>query len=442
MLTKNPQRLAWITILGGLVLFFALCLGTVALVRWIVFESPTPLNVTVHVGKGTVGLLEPESADEKAVRSSATLNPSERLSTDNLSQGYLAFSDPYSGDIVATVTLRGDSRATLRRANRPRFSLNDNPYEIRLENVIGGLEVWVSDGLERPIELEIETALGTTRITQKGNVLLHVTSDRLTVIARDGDATLTALSGEQVRLVSATTALVQQSTPTITVRQGPIDLLPYSTFGTAWPKEWICAHQPDPGFPNAPGGDFDYGVADGRSMIHIWRTQSGPTPAKTGCYQELGERNGDETANNDEAASPPGLDITQYAEVRLRVTMLVHHQSLSACGIAGSECPVMLRMDYLDQYGNPRVWYHGFYAEYRPNENGRRTCASCWEPHEQINKDAWYTYESGDLLNDWPEDLRPGAIQRIEFYASGHEYDVMLNEVALIASLPQPNGAP
>ena len=434
MLTKNPQRLAWITILGGLVLFVALCVGTVALARWIVFESPTSLNVTVHVGKGTVGLLEPESADEKAIRSSAPLKPNERLSTDNLSQGYLAFSDPYSGHIVATVTLRGDSRATLHHANRPRFSLNDNPYEIQLDDVIGGLEVWVSDGLERPMDLVIKTELGTTRVTQKGNILIHATPDTLTVIARDGDATLTNLSGEQVRLVGATTGVVQQGASTIAVHDGPIDLLPYSTFGTAWPKEWICAHQPDPGFPNAPGGDFDYGIADGRSMIHIWRMKSGPTPAKTGCYQVLGERNGEADANG--APTPAGLDITQYAGVRLRVTILVHHQSLSACGIAGSECPVMLRMDYLDQYGNPRVWYHGFYTEYRPNENGRRTCASCWEPHEQINKDAWYTYESGDLLHDWPEDLRPGAIQRIEFYASGHEYDVMLNEVALIASLP------
>ena len=46
------------------------------------------------------------------------------------------------------------------------------------------------------------------------------------------------------------------------------------------------------------------------------------------------------------------------------------------------------------------------------------------------------TYESGDLLNEWPEGLRPEAIKRIDFYASGHEYDVMLNEVALIATLP------
>ncbi len=440
MLTKNPQRLAWLTILGGLVLFIMLCIGTAALVRWIVFESPTQLNVTVHVGKGTVGLLEPESADEKAVRSSAPLNPGERLSTDNLSQGYLAFSDPYSGDIVATITLRGDSRATLRRANRPRFSLNDNPYEIRLGDVIGGLEVWVSDGLERPIDLEIQTALGTAQITQKGNILLQVTPDRFSVVAGAGKTTVTHFNGDQVRLVKATTGIVRQDTPTITVRQGPIDLLPYSTFGTAWPKEWICAHQPDPGYPNAPGGDFDYGVADGRSMIHIWRAHSGPTPAKTGCYQELGERSGESDTRSN--AAPLGLDITQYTEVHLRVTIQVHHQSLSGCGIAGSECPVMLRMDYLDQYGNPRMWYHGFYAEYRPNENGRRTCASCWEPHEQINKDAWYTYESSDLLNDWPENLRPGAIQRIEFYASGHEYDVMLNEVALIASLPTESATP
>ncbi len=83
--------------------------------------------------------------------------------------------------------------------------------------------------------------------------------------------------------------------------------------------------------------------------------------------------------------------------------MRVQHQSLSACGIAGSECPVMLKLTYVDQDGNDRVWYHGFYTDYSPAAGGRRICDSCWEPHEQINKDAWYTYESGNLFTDWPE---------------------------------------
>lgn len=420
---ENPQRLAWATMLFGLAVFILLCIGTIAFAQWLIFESPTTMNVTLRVGQGTVGVQAPDSTDERAVRSSAEIKRNERLTTDKLSQGYLAFSDPYSGDIVATVTLRNDSGATLGKAERPRFSISDNAYSIRIDNVAGNAEVWINDGLERRISLDITTPLGAVHLEEKGNVLIDTTLDMMTVIARDGTALVTNASRNSRVITQSLEAIIRRDSEDIITAQGPIDLLPYSTFGTAWPKEWICAHQPDPGFPNAPSGDFEYGTADGRSTIHLWRENSGPTPAKTGCFQRLSS-NGD------------GLNVMQYKSLHLRVTILVHHQSLSACGIAGSECPVMLKMTYLDQFGNQRVWYHGFYTEFRPNEESRRTCDSCWEPHEQINKDAWYTYESGDLLNDWPEDLRPGAIKEIEFYASGHEYNVMLNEVAMIATLP------
>lgn len=422
-----PERIAWITMLGGLALFIFLCIGTVIFARWLVFESPTSMNVYVHVGQGTVGLRSPDSTNEQAIRGNAGVDINDRLSTDNLSQGYIAFSDPYSGEMVATVMLRNGSTATLQRASRPRFNLSANAYSIRVNNVTGSLEVWVSDGIERNVQLDIETPLGRLHIEEKGNFLITANAGTLTVTARDGNATLYGPDGTLQSVSETRAASIHQGDSAIALEPGPIDLLPYSTFDSEWPEGWICAHQPDRNFPNAPGGDYEYSSADGRPIIHLWRYDSGPTSAKTGCFQRLGQ-------NSD------GLDLKQYESVRLRVTMKVDHQSLSACGIAGSECAIMLRIEYVSQEdGVTRQWYHGFYSVYRPNE-GLRICDSCWEPHEQVNPGAWYTYESVDLLSEWPKDLRPAAIKEIEFYASGHEYDVMLNEVALIATLPDATG--
>jgi hypothetical protein len=36
---------------------------------------------------------------------------------------------------------------------------------------------------------------------------------------------------------------------------------------------------------------------------------------------------------------------------------------------------------------------------------------------------------------DLPENIRPGWIISIQFYASGHQYDVMLSEVSLLGTL-------
>ena len=426
MFASNPQRMAWATMIGGLIIFVLLCGGTVGFTHWLLFDSPTQLNATLHVGQGTVALAEPNSTDQKAIRSYTSVDANNTLTTDNLSQGYIAFSDPYSGDIIATVTLRNDSMATLRSATRPRFSLSDNPYVIRLSGVIGRLEVWVISDLERDLQIEIDGPLGTTRISEGGNFLIESTPAYLRVTSRNGSATLISRAGTAQHLATGTEGEVQPDSAEIRVGPGPIDLLPNSTFGQnqEWPTEWVCAHTPDPGFPNAPGGTYDFPTVDGRPTIHIKRLHPNPGPAKTGCIQVLGE-------------GSQGLDVRGYETLRLRVTMRVQHQSLSACGIAGSECPVMLKLTYVDQDGNERVWYHGFYTEYSPAAGGRRICDSCREPHEQINKNAWYTYESGNLFTDWPEGERPGIIRQVEFYASGHEYEVVLAEVSLVATLPE-----
>ncbi len=428
MLRSNPQRLAWATMLSGLVVFLLLCTGSVIFARWLIFESPTSLNATLHVGKGTVGLAEPDASDEKAIRSSASVERNSTLTTDNLSQGYIEFTDPYSNRVVATIMLHNDSVAVLRSASRPRFNLSDNPYSIRLSGVIGRVEVWIGSDLDREIRIEIDAPMGTTYIGEKGNFLIESTPSLLNVATRDGSATLVSQDGSVQHLATSTQGEITQDNSGIRVDATALDLLPNSTFGQnqVWPEEWVCAHAPDPGFPNAPGGIFEFLTIDGRSTIHIERLHPNPGPAKTGCIQVFGGED-----------SPQGLDVTPYETLQIRVTMRVQHQSLSACGIAGSECPVMLKITYLDQNGNHRIWYHGFYAEYSPDAGGRRTCDSCLEPHEQINKGAWYTYESGNLFTDWPEDLRPGSIKEVEFYSSGHEYEAFLSEVSLVATLPE-----
>ncbi len=94
----------------------------------------------------------------------------------------------------------------------------------------------------------------------------------------------------------------------------------------------------------------------------------------------------------------------------------------------------MLYISYEDQHGDPREWYHGFYIQARPGVDYPITCDQCLQPHELINQSTWYTYESGDLLTEWPKDMRPSRITLIEFYASGHDYDALLREVAIIAT--------
>jgi hypothetical protein len=423
MLRSNPQRVAWITVIGALVIFSVMCLSVYALARWLVYESPIQLNVVLHVGKGTVGLAEPGS-DEKAVRGTDAVARSDTLRTDSVSQGYLAFSDPYSGDVIAMVMMHSDSASTLRTASRPRFSWSDNPYVIRLADVAGRVEVWVASGVEREIRLEISSPLGTLHVEEAGNFLINGTPESLTVTPRVGSATLISTAGQAQHLSEPVGGLIQAGEPGISMAEGPVELLPNWDFseGDDWPVEWRCTDEYSADYQDVPPANLEFTTLNGRDVIHIERMQPNPGAHKTRCIQVLG--------------GPGGLDVSQYASVRLRVTMQVHHQSLSACGIAGTECPVMLQINYLNENGEPRRWIHGFYADYDPSRGGEKNCAECWGDHEFINKDAWYTYESGNLFSFLPEGWRPSAITEIHFFAGGHQYDVMLSEVALIAERP------
>ncbi len=432
----SPQRLAWIAMLSALVVFCLLCIGTVAFTRWFIFDSPTDLNVKLYAGLGTIGLAEQDQT-ERVVRDSGSVPDAATMTTDPLSQGYLEFSDPYDGTVVATATLRQNSQTRLINATRPRFDVSDDPYVVRLSHLAGRLDVWVSEGLNREIRLVISTPYGTVRIGEPGNFLIAVRSDPgyVSVVARKGSATLETDHHRPQLLTAPSQGVYRDGDPTVTVGPGPVDLLPDWDFSASttedWSVGWNCTFARSSEYPDAVPGTFNYAREDGRAVIHITRYMTEPAPGDTLCIRYL---NTPET----------GLDVTGYDDLRLRVSMRIHHQSLSACGILGTECPIMLKMTYLDIHNVPQVWYHGFYVRFDPNQGGKKICDSCVEAHEQISKDTWYSYESGNLLTDYYTETSslqpPASIISLQFYAAGHEYDVMLDEVALIASKADENG--
>src|SRR5262249_15612435 len=115
----------------------------------------------------------------------------------------------------------------------------------------------------------------------------------------------------------------------------------------------------------------------------------------------------------------------------------IGYQSLNACGVDGSECPMMLQIDYSDANGVGHHWIHGFYSLVQPQLNYPLQCNSCAQEHEHIYANAWYTYDTDNFFNLFPPDTRPVSIANVQFYASGHQYDVYVGEVALLVGNSQ-----
>jgi hypothetical protein len=205
------------------------------------------------------------------------------------------------------------------------------------------------------------------------------------------------------------------------------------------PNSWLCINPPhDP-----PRGAIRVESQTQQPMISIQRGENASTHGESRCIQSLG-------------SGQNGLDVSGYDYLALRARFSIASHSLGVCGVQGSECPLMLQLQYIARDGEitsvqaePRApfdfgaliepqaespvrsWYHGFYVLGQGNYPLR--CSSCSQEHSFINPNSWYLYDTGNLLTQIPEDQLPQFLLNVSFYASGHQYDVRLDEVSLFA---------
>ena len=128
-------------------------------------------------------------------------------------------------------------------------------------------------------------------------------------------------------------------------------------------------------------------------------------------------------------------DIRGFGSLQLRIVLRVLQQDVPLCGTAGTECPVMVRLDYVDDNGEPRFWQQGFYYLPDPNNFNPEFCNTC-NPrniHIRTVSGVWYSFESDNLI---PIMTRAGAppvfLKSISIYASGHTYQSQVDEVELV----------
>ncbi len=429
---KDPGRLAWTVLIISLIIF---CLTSSAIflaVRWFLLESTVPMTATLYVGRGTVGVrASAGDAIEQAERGMQVLSRDVRLSTDGTSQGYVAFIDPHTYNLVATLVLHRDSSITLESASQPRFDFSHGDYVISFRGAQGQIDIDITPDLPRDIVFDVATPLGRLLMDRSGRYLLTSQGDELSVWNRMGRAFVINRTSEARAIPEGMQARVTAASDEIVVFQTLVDILPDGSFDTFNPANealssaWRCYNKVDDA--GSPEGIYRREIVNDMPVMHILRTGEGTNNhAETGCLQYLNTSN-------------EPLPITAYNYLELRAGMVIRSQSLSTCGIKGSECPVMLVMNYVDQNNVERRWIHGFYARYDPAAGYPLRCDTCALEHERLNPDAWYTFSSGNLLQLLPDDQRPTGISNVHFYASGHQYEVMLSEVALLAgNVPPP----
>ena len=130
-------------------------------------------------------------------------------------------------------------------------------------------------------------------------------------------------------------------------------------------------------------------------------------------------------------------DVSGYDSLRLSATVRVLNQSLGVCGVQGSECPLFIILNYIDDGGVSRVWQHGFFAQGTVDDNltpgACISCAVVQRPHERVPLGQFFFYDV-DLIQELASQgfLPPRYIESITLVGSGHSFTTEVSDVALV----------
>jgi hypothetical protein len=397
---RNPELVAWTTLWLS---FFAFCFLVVSIpwsIRHYIITATDLQEATLEVINGTV-LVDKQSIGtfEGYTRESGLVPIPEgsHIKTDANSRALLTFFEK------STASLSTETEVRLTQMRKPRFWLSSRPNDLVLEVKGGIISLGAAMPDNVPRRFEVRSPQMVALLGEEGSYELEVTNEASQILTYSSEATVTA-AGETVTLrpQERTTVAIGHapSSPVPAAR----DLVTDGDFTESLEKQWEVYRS-----QGGDGGEVDgeaFVVASGdRMAVHLSRSGAEGNNAEVGVIQEM-----------DKDLPTLAQSLVLHAEVRLIF------QSLSGGGYQSTEYPLILRLNYEDEYGSEAHWYHGFYYQNRednPTMNG-----------ELVPLNVWVPYRSENLLEALQP--RPFHITSLQVYASGWDYDSWVSRVRLV----------
>ena len=427
-LKPNMHQLAWLVLWASFGLFFVFCASSTFSIYHFVFRSTVPLGGVIAVAKGAVGIVHNDLSESFELDQSVIAR-GDQVITDSQSQAVLNFRNDETQNLVAVVTVKGNSVLVVRGGLQPRFGWSIRPYTITLEAIQGDFDIFIPETLNRPNGVNVQIKLPQNTLVDIRNagrhhlvineqtIQLNTDSGQAAMLDLEDDVSQSVGRGQMIVFDRESRNLLQLVGYENLVSEYDLAALPVQgDMPTTLMNSWNC----DDRSPESTRSTFISMILDNRNVIELLRGGNARSHGETRCVQPFGP------------SAQTGLLLENYDYLDIRATFYIESHSLDLCGDKGSECPLMLLMDYIDTEGRSNQWFHGFYTTLEARRDYPASCVSCQEPHERINNQEWYTYESGNLFRLLP-DRTPASILNLRFYASGHEYRLFVDEVSLRA---------
>lgn len=414
----NGRRihLAWIVILAS----FFICIGLIVAIpigiSELIQESTRSLDVTVQANQGTVGLRQTDGEPVAIFAGNPPqgLNPSGSILTNATDTALLLAQLPDTEQTIARLQIYGNTNVSLQRATTPRFEASSAEHRIVLSLDNGRIQLTVPAQDDRPVYVEMNTPQGIIEVHETGQYSVMANNVETQLAVLQGRAMVE--QGEEVlSLETDQRAILPSSGPP----RGPLgterNLISNGDFGDSF-DDWVLL---------APNVEIE-----GQPTVEVGVNNSVDEPGVRFRRVGLGHADAGMRQIIDE-------DVTDFESLQLLISMEVSEQSLGVCGERGSECPLIIRIEYVDINGVDQTWQQGFYTNGEISPVTPDVCVACAPPlneHQRVPFDQLVFYESENLIERLGQlDILPRHVKSITLIASGHTFDTQVVDVALLA---------
>ncbi|MGB0388200.1 MAG: FecR domain-containing protein [Ardenticatenaceae bacterium] len=410
------EQTAWVILLTAFAIFVFFFFA-IPFSGWWYFENASVSQVAQ--AQGTTGLT---LLSDPNLRADAVVQIAEGEKRADLIEGSILRTDASSQILIeffdrSTLTIFPNSHVTLSEMRRPRFAGRSQPERIVIVLSRGRVRAQVATN-EPDVDFQIQTLQAPAPqggiVLETGSYAIETSNEVTHVSVRSGVAFVRGQTGREVKLESNERAEIQLGSAALGPLAAKRNLLVNSDFRKLEVSEGISEGVLAEGWMVASSQGGDGGEMNGTvevlptsstRSVHFVRRNSEGNHGQTSVEQQVNKLVGD------------------YLSLFLRLDVRVVDQSLSGAGRQSSEFPLIVRVDYKNQYGDPQHWTQGFYCK---NPAGYNVIGG-----SQIPCDTRVSFER-DLLKENTLD-NPLTIERIILYASGWDWEVYVSDLELIA---------
>ena len=413
-MTASPHRTAWTVLFAALFICVALAVGVPAGIYGYVNNATNAAAMRVSLQSGILTSYSPfESIKDARVVDLAGREFKEEhtVVTGDRSYGLLTFARTIAEAPYLQVQLYSNAQTTVQRARYPRFEISTAPDEFSLKLHTGRIDVLADPPPGRRFALRIQSDLGEVLITEAGQYTIEMLESHMRATVHAGAA---RFSGKPIQAGASAAA---DASGIVLAAQPPRNLIRDGDFRAPLQRNWILTTEVNS--PTAVRGTASRIATDDQAgVLLIERTGENVGWGRTSITQRI------------DAA------VDDAAELRLRIVFAILDQQLAVCGSEGTECPLMVRIDYTAADGRDDFWMQGFYAKgdpsivklpdyVRPNFRGN---------HIAKPLGVQQVFESDNLHATLGS---PRTIRSITLYAEGHALRTRVDSVEL-SILPSP----